>query len=168
MYVHLENPMAPSIQSLLFRQKGQCFFCQKELSVHRADVEHLFATSNGGTNDDGNCVAVCRGANRLMANLPLKEKIAIFRDRFVCPEEIGLSYVQETAPELVNRVHEKMKVYVGLLKSRKISRPSRRNSLLNQLSSYFKLAQGEAEGIITLLIESGTLHFDGAKTVWHL
>lgn len=152
----------------MFRQKGQCFFCQKELSIHRADIEHLFATSNGGTHDDGNCVAVCRGANRLMANLPLKEKIAIFRDKFICPEEIGLSYVQETSPELVNNVQEKMKMYVGLLKSRKVSRPSRRNSLLNHLSNHFKLAQGEAEGIISLLIEGGVLHFDGAKTVWHL
>jgi hypothetical protein len=157
-----------NVHSLLFRQKGRCYFCQKELSIHRADIEHLFARANGGPDTQENCVAVCKGANRLMADLSLKEKIDIFRDKFVCPEENGLSYIQSTAPELTMRVGEKADNYIGRLKNNKLSRPAKRNTLLNQLSNQYVLAQGEAEAIVSLFIEKGYLNFDGFKIIWHL
>lgn len=156
-----------NIRQLLFRQKGKCYFCQKELSVHRADIEHLLAQSNAGPDIDENCVAVCKGANRLMANLPLKEKISIFRDRFVCPEESGLSYIEDSTAEIPEELADTALTYINRIKAQKLSRPARRNSLLNQLSSQFPLNTGEPEAIITLLVQQGYIHFDGSAVVWN-
>ena len=156
-----------SLNHLLFKQKGKCYFCHKELSIHRADIEHLFAKANGGSDDEENLVAVCRGANRLMAHLPLKEKIEIFRERFTCPEENGLSYLQDNAPELPINLDKTLTTYIARMNSSKQSRPAKRNSLLNQISSMFTLAQGEPEALVTILIEKGVIHFEDSKVVWH-
>lgn len=156
-----------SLNHLLFKQKGKCYFCHKELSIHRADTEHLFAKANGGLDSDENCVAVCRGANRLMSNLPLKEKIEIFRDKFVCPEENGLSCLQDNAPNLSQDLNDVLKLYLSRMNTNKRSRPAKRNSLLNQISSMFALAQGEPEALVTILIERGIIHFEDSKVIWH-
>ena len=125
---------ADNLQRLLFRQKGLCFFCQKDLSIHRADIEHLLAASNTGPDRDENLVAVCKGANRLMANLPLKEKINIFREKFTCPEEKGFSCIQDSSPDFIKGVADKVDQYVNILKANKISRPALYvNIMLSQL-----------------------------------
>ena len=69
---------------------------------------------------------------------------------------------------VIKGVADKVDQYVNILKTNKISRPARRNSLLNQLSNQFILEQGESQAIVTLLIDKGCLHFDNAKAIWHI
>ncbi|MEK6259333.1 MAG: HNH endonuclease [Planctomycetota bacterium] len=76
------------IDRLLFAQGGQCFFCHHELSPPEASVEHLVATSNGGSNDPDNCVACCKALNVLLGHMSLKEKLRVVlnqKGEFKCP-----------------------------------------------------------------------------------
>ena len=54
------GPEVKQLERLLFLQGQRCFFCQQAISPGEASVEHLIATSNGGTKDDENCVAQTR------------------------------------------------------------------------------------------------------------
>lgn len=76
------------LDKLLFVQGNACFFCKKPLSKANASVEHLLSKAKGGTNEDGNCVACCKGLNAIFADLPLKAKMEIVlnqRGNFLCP-----------------------------------------------------------------------------------
>src|SRR5574343_1892428 len=80
--------MTTHLDRLLFAQGGQCFFCRKPLPKAEASVEHLLASTNGGTNDDGNCVACCKALNHLLGSKSIKEKLQIVlnqRGNFQCP-----------------------------------------------------------------------------------
>ena len=80
--------MTAHLDRLLFAQGGQCFFCRKPLPKAEASVEHLVATANGGTNDEGNCVACCKTLNHLLGAKPIREKMQIVlnqRGNFQCP-----------------------------------------------------------------------------------
>lgn len=80
--------MTTHLDRLLFAQGGQCFFCLKPLLKAEASVEHLVASANGGTNDDGNCVACCKALNHLLGSKSIKEKMQIVlnqRGNFQCP-----------------------------------------------------------------------------------
>lgn len=80
--------MTTHLDRLLFAQGGQCFFCRKPLPKAEASVEHLNASANGGTNDDGNCVACCKALNHLLGSKSIKEKMQIVlnqRGNFQCP-----------------------------------------------------------------------------------
>ncbi len=80
--------MTTHISRLLFAQGGQCFFCRKPLPINEASVEHLVASANGGTNEDGNCVACCKTLNHLFGSKSIKEKMQIIlnqRGNFQCP-----------------------------------------------------------------------------------
>lgn len=77
---------------LLFAQGGYCFFCGEPLARTSASIEHLVATSNGGRNDDENCVACCAVLNRLLGSMSLKEKIQVVlnqQGKFKCPSNVG-------------------------------------------------------------------------------
>lgn len=83
--------MSTHLDRLLFAQGGQCFFCRKALPKAEASVEHLVANANGGTNDDGNCVACCKALNQLLGAKSIKEKMQIVlnqRGNFQCPGNI--------------------------------------------------------------------------------
>lgn len=76
------------IDRLLFAQGGQCFFCLKQLTKQEASVEHLLASSNGGSNSDDNCVVTCKSLNALLGSMTLKEKIKVVlnqKGKFKCP-----------------------------------------------------------------------------------
>jgi hypothetical protein len=76
------------IERLLFAQGGNCFFCREPLPTAEASVEHLVAVTNGGSNDDENCVACCKTLNRLLGRMSLKEKLQVILNQkgaFKCP-----------------------------------------------------------------------------------
>lgn len=76
------------LDRLLFAQGGKCFFCNAVLARADASVEHLVPTSQGGADNDKNCVACCKAVNMLMGDASLKEKLRIVlnqRGEFVCP-----------------------------------------------------------------------------------
>jgi hypothetical protein len=76
------------LDRLLFIQGNKCFFCQKKLIKAEASVEHLWAKSKGGPNNDGNCVSCCKSLNSLLGDMSLKEKFAVVLNqngKFKCP-----------------------------------------------------------------------------------
>lgn len=81
--------MISMLERLLFAQGGHCFFCREPLPREHASVEHLVASSNGGTNDESNCVVCCKTLNQLLGAKSIKEKMHIVlnqRGSFVCPK----------------------------------------------------------------------------------
>ena len=81
--------MTSMLERLLFAQGGHCFFCHEPLPREHASVEHLVASSNGGTNDESNCVVCCKTLNQLLGAKSIKEKMHIVlnqRSGFVCPK----------------------------------------------------------------------------------
>ena len=82
------------LDRLMFVQGGLCFFCKKPLVKSEASVEHLLASSNGGSNNDENCVACCKAVNALLGSMSLKEKFQVTlnqKGQFVCPNGSGLT-----------------------------------------------------------------------------
>lgn len=76
----------------MFVQGGLCFFCKQPLPKAEASVEHLFASSNGGSNNDENCVACCKSVNALLGSMSLKEKFQVVlnqKGQFKCPSGTG-------------------------------------------------------------------------------
>src|SRR5688500_13713976 len=93
-------PIKP-LTKLLFAQGGLCFFCKKPLPAADASVEHLVASSNGGSNCDENCVACCKSLNALLGRMSLKEKIQVFlnqKGQFECPNGVQRK-VMEIGPQ---------------------------------------------------------------------
>jgi hypothetical protein len=84
--------MTTHLDRLLFAQGGQCFFCRKPLPKAEASVEHLVASANGGTNDDGNWVACGKALNHLLNSKSIKDKVQIVlnqRGNFLCPDNVS-------------------------------------------------------------------------------
>ncbi|AEV26427.1 hypothetical protein Dsui_2056 [Azospira oryzae PS] len=80
------------LDRLMFVQGGLCFFCKQPLPKAEASVEHLFASSNGGSNNDENCVACCKSVNALLGSMSLKEKFQVVlnqKGQFKCPNGTG-------------------------------------------------------------------------------
>ena len=77
-----------ALDRLLFAQGGDCFFCHQNLPREEASVEHLVASTLGGSDNDENCVACCKTLNRLFGRMSLKEKMQLLlkqRGDFQCP-----------------------------------------------------------------------------------
>lgn len=80
------------IDRLLFVQGNCCFFCRQPLSKDQASVEHLVASSNGGSNAADNCVACCKTVNHYLGNMSVKEKFQVIlnhQGQFRCPNGVG-------------------------------------------------------------------------------
>lgn len=78
------------LERLLFLQGNRCFFCLGSIPVSERSVEHLVATSNGGSNDDENCVACCKAINAALGKLSIKAKFEVIlkhRGTFECPRQ---------------------------------------------------------------------------------
>ncbi len=76
------------LDRLMFVQGELCFFCRQPLLKAEASVEHLFASTNGGSNNDENCVACCKSVNALLGSMSLKEKFQVVLNqngKFKCP-----------------------------------------------------------------------------------
>src|SRR5690606_39408459 len=88
------------LDRLMFVQGSLCFFCKQPLPKAEASVEHLLASSNGGSNNDENCVACCKSVNALFGSMSLKEKFQVVlnqKGQFKCPNEAGS--VKPAAPQ---------------------------------------------------------------------
>lgn len=85
--------MKPS-DRLLFQQGGRCFFCRQPVPASEVSVEHLVASSNGGSNSESNLVVCCLTLNQLLGNLSLKDKLRVIIGDglpFRCPAQQGRS-----------------------------------------------------------------------------
>lgn len=147
--------MTTHLDRLLFAQGGQCFFCRKPLPKVEASVEHLVANANGGTNDDGNCVACCKSLNQLLGAKSIKEKMNIVlnqRGSFLCPGNISTQSTpvanhNPTAP-VPKPIHlnshgsgAAIDLVLSDLKKRGVSRPRKVSTLTSTIKALLKQQQ---------------------------
>lgn len=147
--------MTTYLDRLLFAQGGQCFFCRKPLPKADASVEHLLASANGGTNDDGNCVACCKALNQLLGSKSIKEKMQIVlnqRGNFQCPGNASVqaatlpslaptTAATKAAPALTNGNTSPIDLVLADLKKRGASRPRKVSTLTSTIKALLKQNQ---------------------------
>lgn len=153
-------PTTP-LDRLMFAQGGLCFFCRQPLPKAEASVEHLFASSNGGSNKDENCVACCKSVNALLGRMSLKEKFQVVlnqKGQFKCPNDGGparATPLRASAPaKALASTKSKADIFnmvVANLAQRGNSRPRTLKTLTSTVASLFP--KGIAEAEITTLIQ---------------
>ena len=86
----------------MFLQGQLCFFCNRNIPMGEASLEHLVPASTGGHSQPDNLVACCKTLNSIFGNLSVKEKIrAILKQngKFVCPNQPAQPQVNQAAPQ---------------------------------------------------------------------
>jgi len=139
----------------MFAQGGLCFFCKQPLPKAEASVEHLFATSNGGSNKDENCVACCKSVNVLLGSMSLKEKFQVVLNQkglFKCPNSGGAARATPTQVNIPTKAiaggkakTDKFSMVVANLAQRGNSRPRTLKTLTSTVASLFPKGVAEAE-----------------------
>lgn len=154
------------LDRLMFVQGGLCFFCKQPLPKAEASVEHLFASSNGGSNNDENCVACCKSVNALLGSMSLKEKFQVVlnqKGHFKCPNGAGSVKTVTTsktptavtpqakpkappkAPAVVKTKDDKLALVVANLKQRGNSKPRTLKTLTSTVASLYPKGMSNAE-----------------------
>jgi hypothetical protein len=132
------------LERLLFLQGQRCFFCQQPIAPGEASVEHLIATSNGGTKDDENCVVCCKSVNAALGSLSFKAKLqAVINQRgaFICPQ---LAEV-EAPTGAASPEEARFALVVADLQKRGSARPRKLGTLRNTINSVFQNSLSEEE-----------------------
>ena len=157
------------LERLLFLQGNVCFFCQQPIPEGEASVEHLVATSNGGTKDDDNCVVCCKTVNAALGSLAVKAKLQVVvnqRTGFVCPHSAAAGDSVQAA--VVG--DERLQIAVADLQKRGTSRPRKVATLKNTINAVFQNKFGEDELALLLvgLQVPGYVTVDGTKVTYTL
>ncbi len=147
------------LDRLMFAQGGLCFFCKEPLPKAEASVEHLLASSNGGSNKDENCVACCKSLNALFGRISLKEKLQVVlnqRGQFKCPNGGGAANVAPLPAGLPHKAParpntDNFEMVVANLAQRGPSRPRTLKTLTSTVAALFP--KGIAEADLAALIE---------------
>lgn len=179
--------MTTHLDRLLFSQGGQCFFCRKPLPKAEASVEHLVASANGGTSEDGNCVACCKALNHLLGSKSIKEKLQIVlnqRGDFQCPgnvcaqsTSVPSTNTQKTATKPASAVGNGASATIDLvladLKKRGASRPRKVATLTSTIKALLKQNQktntdGEVAVLIAELQKRGKAEITDTKVTYKL
>jgi hypothetical protein len=151
----------------MFVQGGLCFFCKQPLSKAEASVEHLFASANGGSNNDENCVACCKSVNALLGSMSLKEKFQVVLNQngqFKCPND------KRRAKQLSTTPQETLERVVADLKKRGKARPGSVTKLTSTINNLFQktLNTKQLDAIIERLKADGLVVVDGTKVTYGL
>ena len=158
------------LDRLMFVQGGLCFFCKQPLPKAEASVEHLYASANGGGNNDANCVACCKAVNALLGSMSLKEKFEVVlnqKGQFKCPNGAGpakaatQAKAPPKAPAIAKPKEDKFALVVANLKQRGASKPRTLKTLTSTVTSLFPKGISEAE--LTALVQQ--LQSTGKVTV---
>jgi hypothetical protein len=155
------------LDRLLMLQGQRCFFCDEFIPMGEASVEHLIATANGGTKDDGNCVVCCKTLNTAFGHRSVKEKLlAVLNHRgpFVCPRKTtGLPV--EAVP-----VDPQVDVVVANLQRRGSARPRKEKSLRNTIAATFqpKLGDKEVSSLMARLQAKRIVSISNDKVAYNL
>lgn len=164
------------VDRYLFAQGNKCFFCSAPLSRADATVEHLVASSRGGTNSDDNCVACCKSINTLLGSMSLKEKIKVCLNQngsFKCPNKTAPKKPAPAPPKVKKTASVQPKDPVHLLianlKARSKARPTTFKSLTADIKSQ-KLARTNEDvaELIEALKAMGILVVNGSKVSYKL
>ena len=147
-------PKTP-LDRIMFAQGGLCFFCKQPLPKAEASVEHLFASSNGGSNKDENCVACCKSVNALLGSMSPKEKFQVVlnqKGQFKCPNAGGVARATPPrastppkAPASTKSKADNFSMVVANLAQRGNSWPRTLKTLTSTVASLFPKGIAEAE-----------------------
>ncbi len=171
------------LERLMFVQGGNCFFCKSPVAKADASIEHLFASANGGGNNDENCVACCKALNAVLGSLSLKEKFQVVlnqKGNFKCPGRMGAvgsaadiaivkaklpSQKTPKVPAASVPIPDNVTLAVANLKQRGSSRPRTLKTLTSTVASILPKATTEAvvANVIQELQASGTVTIDEGK-----
>jgi hypothetical protein len=154
------------IDRLMFAQGGKCFFCEKVLPKAEASVEHLVASSNGGSNSDENCVVCCKAVNALLGSMSLKEKLRVAlnqKGNFKCPNGAASakSKTKSASPSKSPITEAQISQVVNNLKQRGHARPRRLKTLKSTIES-------ELGEIVESLSSMGKVVIDGNNVSYKL
>ncbi|THF67082.1 HNH endonuclease [Pseudothauera nasutitermitis] len=154
------------LDRLMFVQGGLCFFCKQPLPKAEESVEHLLASSNGGSNNDENCVACCKSVNALLGSMSLKEKFQVVlnqKGQFKCPNGAGSAKTatpskapptavpqakpkaQPKALAAAKTKDDKLAFVVANLKQRGNSKPRTLKTLTSTVTSLYPKGVSKAE-----------------------
>ena len=165
----------------MFIQGGACFFCKSALPRAEASIEHLFASANGGGNNEENCVACCKVLNALLGSMSLKDKFQVVlnqRGNFKCPRVANASAaIEKSAPQpvvasakpaMVKPDH--FSLALANLKKRSDGRPRTLATLANSLTTLFpkSMPEGELAALIEKLQSSGKISIEDGKVSYAL
>jgi hypothetical protein len=134
------------LDRLMFVQGGICFFCRQPLPKAEASVEHLLASSNGGSNSDDNCVACCKAVNTLLGSMSLKEKFQVVlnqKGQFKCPNGTGTTKAATPpktppkAPAIAKPKDDRLALVVANLKQRGNAKPRTLKTLTSTVAALF-------------------------------
>jgi hypothetical protein len=169
------------LERLMFIQGGACFFCKSALPRAEASIEHLFASANGGGNNEENCVACCKRLNALLGSMSLKDKFQVVlnqRGNFKCPNAVNANAaIEKSAPQSVAASAapviakpDHFSLAVANLKQRGNSRPKTLKTLTSTVSAIFAkaLTQVELAVLIEKLQSSGKISIEGGKVSYAL
>ncbi|MBL8816002.1 MAG: hypothetical protein JNL58_08225 [Planctomyces sp.] len=176
------------LERLLFLQGGRCFFCREPIPKGEASVEHLLASSNGGSREDANCVVCCKTLNAALGNLTVKAKLEAIlnqNSKFRCPRPGSSPQVStkpsdekpatDDQPQASNSsedseaaesssgiqrslMESRIEVVLERLKRQSSSRPQRLSTLTNAIRTYFQKSLSPAE-IECLLVRLQSLGY---------
>jgi len=159
----------------MFAQGGLCFFCEQPLPKSEASVEHLFASGNGGPNNDENCVACCKAVNSLMGSMSLKEKIKVVlnqKGKFKCPNGAASKAVDKPkakSPAPPKPTHDRVALVIANLKQRGSSRPRTIKTLTSSVASLFKgITETELHNLLVQLQRTGVVTVSEGKVTYAL
>jgi hypothetical protein len=183
----MTTSMTTHLDRLLFAQGGQCFFCHKLLPKVEASVEHLVASANGGTNDDGNCVACCKALNHLLGSKSIKEKMQVVlnqRGNFQCPSSAvqqpitapipsHAAVASKPAQTNTNGASTAIDLVQSDLKKRGASRPRKISTLTSTIKALLKQHQkpnsdAEVANLVAELQKRGKLIVTDTKVTYKL
>ena len=153
------------LERLMFVQGGACFFCKSPLSKAEASVEHLFASANGGGNNEENCVACCKSLNAILGSMSLKDKFQVVlnqKGNFKCPNGAGATAAGDAAnvaivkaklppvtakqlPASSPPISDNFSLVVANLKKRDTGRPGTLMTLTRTVAAIFPKGLTEAE-----------------------
>ena len=170
------------LERLMFAQGGQCFFCRKPLQTAEASVEHLVALTNGGNDNDENCVACCKSLNSLFGRMSLKEKLQVVLNQkgvFRCPAAAasgGTPPSPKPAPakpaaKTPGTRAEGIALVVADLRKRGDAKPATVDTLLNTIKSCLTHSGengNEAEALLQELCDRVYVTVSGKKVTYSL
>lgn len=161
------------LERLLFLQGNRCFFCGESIPNGEASVEHLVASSRGGTKDDDNCVVCCKSVNMVFGNLSLKAKLQAVlshRGEFTCPRSRTQCHPVPATASVPPLPSEQVAAIVKDLQKRGAHKPRRVVTLKNTMNSLFKgsLQEEELDALLAILTSEGYVTIVDTKVSYAL
>jgi hypothetical protein len=136
------------------------------------------ALTNGGKDNDENCVACCKALNALFGRISLKEKLRILlnqKGNFVCPASAATTTAKTASSSKTTSLDSstlegKLQIVITDLHKRGAAKPGTVEKLKNTMKSALR-NDGTEEGLSALvqaLQSSGAISVSDGKVAYHL